>query len=55
MSAFKVTKDLTAQFAQDGFLLVRKLYDAEEMDLLLKIGKADQEKAKLVHAAIAAG
>ncbi|MCC7263945.1 MAG: phytanoyl-CoA dioxygenase family protein [Candidatus Latescibacteria bacterium] len=52
MSAFKVTKDLTAQFAQDGFLLVRKLYDAEEMDLLLKIGKADQEKAQIIRAAI---
>ena len=45
MSAFKVTKDLAAQFAQDGFIMVRTLFDAEEMDLLLKIGKADQEKA----------
>ena len=35
MNAFKVTKDLAAQFAQDGFLLVRRLYDAEEMDLRL--------------------
>lgn len=49
---FKVTKDLAAQFAQDGFIMVRTLFDAEEMDLLLKIGKADQEKAELVHAAI---
>ncbi len=49
---FKITKDLAAQFAQDGFILVRQLYDTEEMELLLKIGKADQEKAELVHAAI---
>ncbi|MSR83864.1 MAG: phytanoyl-CoA dioxygenase family protein [Candidatus Latescibacteria bacterium] len=49
---FRVEKSLAAQFAQDGFIMVRTLFDAEEMDLLLKIGKADQEKAELVHAAI---
>jgi ectoine hydroxylase-related dioxygenase (phytanoyl-CoA dioxygenase family) len=49
---FKVTKAQAAQFNQDGFLMVRELFDAEEMDLLLKIGKADQEKAAIIRAAI---
>jgi len=52
MAGFKVTKAQQAQFARDGFLMVRELYDAEEMELLLKIGKADQEKAQIIHAAI---
>ena len=47
---FQVTTALTAQFQEDGYLLVESLYDAEEMDLLLRIGKADQEKAATVHA-----
>mgnify|MGYP002632016911 CR=1 FL=1 len=33
-------------FDRDGYLLVENLFDAEEMDLLMKIGKADQEKVK---------
>ena len=49
---FKVTKAQQAQFAQDGFILVRTLFDAEEMDLLLRIGKADQEKAQMIRAAL---
>ncbi|MBM3280328.1 MAG: phytanoyl-CoA dioxygenase family protein [Candidatus Handelsmanbacteria bacterium] len=52
MAGFKVTKAQQAQFNRDGFLMVRQLYDAEEMDLLLKIGKADQEKAQIIRAAI---
>ncbi|MGY8824561.1 MAG: hypothetical protein ACKVJG_11615 [Candidatus Latescibacterota bacterium] len=47
---FQVTTAQTAQFQKDGYLLVENLYDAEEMDLLLRIGKADQEKAATVHA-----
>ena len=47
---FQVTTAQTAQFQEDGYLLVESLYDAEEMDLLLRIGKADQEKAATVHA-----
>ena len=52
MAGFRISKAQMAQFGQDGFLMVRALYDAEEMDLLLKIGKADQEKAQIIHAAI---
>jgi hypothetical protein len=49
MNRFRVSGDLSRQFQQDGYILVPALFDAEEMDLLLKIGKADNEKA--VHAA----
>lgn len=45
MSDFEMTDTLFAQFQREGYLLVPALFDAEEMELLLKIGKADQEKA----------
>jgi hypothetical protein len=51
MKPFEVTPDQIVQFEDDGFLMAPGLFDAEEMDLLLKIGKADQEKADMVHAA----
>src|SRR6266571_1585493 len=44
------TDDQIAQFQQDGYLLVPRLFDTEEMELLLKIGRADQEKNAQVHA-----
>ena len=47
---FKATDAQIVQFQEDGFLLVEDLYNAEEMDLLLQIGKADQEKAATIHA-----
>ncbi|MFH1568213.1 MAG: phytanoyl-CoA dioxygenase family protein, partial [Gemmatimonadota bacterium] len=50
MPRFSPTPEHVAQFQQDGFLLVEGLYDPEEVDLLLKIGRADQEKASLVRA-----
>lgn len=50
MPAFQVSNAQIAQFQEDGFLMVEGLYDAEEMDLLLKIGKADPEKNEMVRA-----
>jgi hypothetical protein len=49
-SGFAVTDDQLEQFHQDGYILVPGLFDSEEMDLLLRIGKADQEKAAQIHA-----
>ncbi len=49
-SGFAVTDDQLKQFHQDGYILVPGLFDSEEMDLLLRIGKADQEKAAQIHA-----
>jgi hypothetical protein len=51
MSPFRITEAHKAQFQQDGYVMVEGLYDQEEMDLLLQIGKADQEKIAMVHAA----
>lgn len=45
MIPFHVTQDQLRQFENDGYLIVPGLFDAEEMDLLLKIGKADRELA----------
>src|ERR1700682_1220153 len=50
MMRSEVTDDTVTQFQKDGYLLVPGLFDAGEMDLLLKIGKADQEKNAKVHA-----
>ncbi|MEW6751892.1 MAG: phytanoyl-CoA dioxygenase family protein [Candidatus Latescibacterota bacterium] len=50
MSQFAVTPQQVAQFRQDGFLLVEDLYTPEEVQLLLWIGRADQEKAAMVRA-----
>jgi hypothetical protein len=41
----QLTNDQIAQFARDGYLVAPQLFDAEEMDLLLKIGRADRELA----------
>ncbi|MDA1192773.1 MAG: phytanoyl-CoA dioxygenase family protein [Candidatus Poribacteria bacterium] len=51
METFKASPAQIAQFQEDGFLFVRGLFDAEEMELLLNIGKHDQEKNANVHAA----
>ncbi|MBW3624421.1 MAG: phytanoyl-CoA dioxygenase family protein [Armatimonadetes bacterium] len=42
MRAFQLTDQQVAQFNEDGYLMVPGLFDSEEMDLLYKIGKADQ-------------
>ena len=51
MYHYQLTDAQVAQFNEDGYLMVEGLFDEEEMNLLLKIGKADQEKSKEVHAA----
>ena len=33
-------------FQQDGYLFVPEFYDAEEMELLLEVAKADMEKTE---------
>jgi len=38
----KLTEQEIAQFNVDGYLMKRDLFDAEEMDLLIKIAKTDQ-------------
>lgn len=45
MSRFQVTEEQVRQFERDGYLIVPALFDAEEMDLLSKIARADPEKA----------
>jgi hypothetical protein len=50
MTRFQINDEAVAQFERDGYLFVPDLYDAEEMDLLLKIGKADEEKKAAIHA-----
>ena len=38
----QITDHEISQFNRDGYLLKRDLFDAEEMDLLIRIAKADQ-------------
>lgn len=45
MSQFALTDEQVVQFNRDGFLMLPDHFDAEEMDLLLKIGRADRELA----------
>jgi len=40
---YKLTDEQLARFNRDGYLIVRGLFDAEEMDLLIHIAKADQQ------------
>ena len=47
---FQISEAQIARFHEDGFLFVENLFDAEEMELLLKIGRADSEKTALVRA-----
>jgi ectoine hydroxylase-related dioxygenase (phytanoyl-CoA dioxygenase family) len=51
MRKFSVSEDQIRQFETDGFLMVRDLFEAEEIDLLFKISKSDTEKRDQVHAA----
>jgi hypothetical protein len=41
MSANRFTDDELARYQRDGFLLVRGLFDAEEMDVLLSYARSD--------------
>ena len=46
MSAFCVTAEQLAAFHETGYLLVRQMFDAEEMKLLISIAKRDREMDK---------
>jgi len=39
----RLTTEQIEQFARDGYLLIRDLFDAEEMDLLLNVATGDQQ------------
>ena len=39
----KLTANQIEQFTRDGYLMVRGLFDTEEVDLLLGIAKSDQQ------------
>jgi hypothetical protein len=43
MNTEPLTPAQVAQFHQDGYLMVRQLFDAEEMNLLLTTARADRE------------
>src|SRR5262245_29092534 len=52
MAAFRLNDSQLAAFERDGYLIVPKLYDAELMDLLLRVARADPEfvgKAHVMH------
>ncbi len=51
MPRFAPNAEHVRQFNQDGYVMARQLFDAQEMDLLLKVGRGDREKANQVHAA----
>ena len=42
MFGFRVTHAQITQFKEDGFMVAEHLFDAEEMDYLLTIGKTKQ-------------
>ena len=42
----RLSKEQVEQFNRDGFLMVEGLFDAEEMELLIRIAKADQQLAE---------
>ncbi|MBV9122258.1 MAG: phytanoyl-CoA dioxygenase family protein [Planctomycetes bacterium] len=43
MTTFSVTDRQVSQFQEDGYVLVDNLFDAEEIDLLRRIARADQQ------------
>ena len=43
MTPFHINPEDVRQFEKDGYLLVKGLFDAEEMEMLSAIGKADEE------------
>src|SRR5262245_11529408 len=38
-----LNQEQIAQFDRDGYLLIEKLFDREEMDLLMQVARADQQ------------
>src|SRR5262245_55590106 len=43
MASFELTDSLIRQFNEDGYILVERLFDAEEMELLRTIAQSDTE------------
>lgn len=46
MSFAPLTAEQVHRFKEDGYLFVPEFYDAEEMELLLQVAKADMEKTE---------
>lgn len=46
MSDVRLSPQQVARFDEDGYVIVRKLFTAQEMDLLIRIAKADREMDK---------
>ena len=44
-----MTNERARQFREDGYLIVEGLFDAEEMELLIGIAKADRQLAADAH------
>lgn len=49
MTRFQATQEHVAQFDRDGYVLVRGLYDADEVSLLEKIARGDMAKAASIN------
>src|SRR5258706_13058344 len=45
----RLTAEQIEQFTRDGYLLVRDLFDTEEMDLLLNVARGDQQIEQQAH------
>ena len=45
MTARTLTSEQIHQFHEDGYLVISKLFDEEEMDLLMKVARQDQQRA----------
>jgi ectoine hydroxylase-related dioxygenase (phytanoyl-CoA dioxygenase family) len=39
----KLNEEQVAQFNRDGYVMVKALFDAEEMDLLMRVARSDQQ------------
>ncbi len=46
MDAFRLSDDQLARYHEDGFILVEKLFDEEEIDLLGKIARAERQTGR---------
>jgi ectoine hydroxylase len=42
----QLTEEQIERFSRDGYLMIESLFDAEEMDLLLSVARADQQLAQ---------
>ncbi len=51
MHDFQIWEDRILQFEEDGFVMVKGLFDEEEIELLHRFAKADMNKIERVHAA----